>query len=231
MSNRIARRDAAAQTAFEALTLTIGARALVTLASPKRRYQLQLLGRPSNQTLLLSEPVDARGKVGLEGCQLELHVALEHGVCRFSGRLLKVVKAPLSGWLVSVPEQVHYQGRARHLKALFNLPVGIERQVHSAHCDIPSMLLCTELSCTQLLAQSPVSLGSRGDAFFLTLRLSVSGVDQVILISAQLKEAKLLSPGVYEHSFTFYETEDESKVIIAAAVYQQLLTQLGYIDE
>jgi len=184
---------------------------------------------------MVSAPKRSSGysAANLEGVNIKVHIMLEGRICTFMSRVVKILPQPLSYWHLSYPKVIDISNIRKNTRVELRLPVSIEYQDPELAMDhdIPNIVFCTDISMKGVGVEAPSALGKIGAEFFITLRLKVAGVDQMLLTSVILKSCKMTEPGVYAHGFQFQELEDESKVLIAAYVYKEILIKLGYIDE
>ncbi|NRA21649.1 MAG: PilZ domain-containing protein [Oceanospirillaceae bacterium] len=205
------------------------------MVSPRRKLALDLLGFIEGKSLIVSAPKRSAGysAANLEGVIIKVHIMLEGRICTFMSRVIKILPKPLSYWHLSYPKNIEVSNIRKNTRVELKLPVSIEFQDPELALkkDIPNIVFCTDVSMRGVGIDAPSSLGNLGDEFFVTLRLKIVGIDQMLLTSVVLRSCKMSEPGVYTHGFEFQNLEDESKVLIAAYVYKEMLIKLGYVDE
>jgi len=205
------------------------------IVSPRRKLALELVGFIEGKALMVSAPKRSAGysAANLEGVNIKVHIMLEGRICTFMSRIVKILTAPLSYWHLSYPKEIEVSNIRKNTRVDLRLPVSIEYQDQKLAMDndIPNIVFCNDISLKGLGVESPSQLGKIGDEFFITLRLKIAGIDQMLMIPVVLRSAKMSEPGVYIHGFAFQALEDEKRVLIAAYVYKEILLKLGFIDE
>lgn len=205
------------------------------MVSPRRKLTLDLLGFIEGKSLMVSAPKRSAGysAANLEGVIIKVHIMLEGRICTFMSRVIKILPAPFTYWHLSYPKSIEISNIRKNTRVELKLPVSIEYQdpVIALKKEIPNIVYCTDISMKGMGIEAPSALGNLGDEFFVTLRLKLVGVDQMLLTCVVLRSCKMSEPGVFVHGFQFQELEDESKVLIAAYIYKEILVKKGYIDE
>lgn len=202
--------------------------------APKRKLVVELLGFAENKSVMVSAPKKTmKFSAAAEGGAINVHLMLDGRICTFKSRLVKILPQPFDYWHLAYPEEVELHSIRDYSRVLVQLPVSIEYQNVDKARDsvIPNIVLCTDLSMNGVAVEASCSLGDVGEQYFVTFRLAVAGVDQMLLVSCQLRSVKKVEAGVYLHGFEFEDLEDDSKVLIAAYIYQEILMDLGYINE
>ena len=205
------------------------------MVSPRRKLALELLGFIEGKSLMVSAPKRSAGysATNLEGVIIKVHIMLEGRICTFMSRVIKILPAPFSYWHLSYPKNIEVSNIRKNTRVELKLPVSIEYQDPELALkkEIPNIVFCSDVSMKGMGIEAPSALGNPGDEFFVTLRLKLVGIDQMLLTSVVLRSCKMSAPGVFVHGFQFQELEDESKVLIAAYIYKEILVKKGYIDE
>jgi c-di-GMP-binding flagellar brake protein YcgR len=195
----------------------------------------QLLGFHDGKSVVVTsaEKSVARVAASLKGKSFKVHIMSQGLIYTFDSQLLKALTEPYIYWHLQYPKIINVSDIRKNTRVELQLPVAIEYQnlKLAGIRDIPNIVLCTDISLEGIGIDAPLILGEIGDEFFVTLRLQIAGVDQVVLISVQLKSSRMSEQGVYTHGFQFDDLEDENKVLIAAYVYKQALATLGYVND
>ncbi|EPJ45523.1 MAG: hypothetical protein OFPI_36420 [Osedax symbiont Rs2] len=204
------------------------------MVSPRRKIALELLGYIEGKSLLVSVGRKSAGysAKSLEGVMLKVHIMMEGRICTFMSRLIKVIAEPFGCWHLAYPKSFEVSNIRKNIRVSLQLPVSIEFQDQQRGQDfeIPNMVYCTDISLQGLGIEAPQVLGELGDEYFVTMRLTIAGVDQLLLTSLKLRSVKTTASSVVVHGLEFQDNEDETKVLIAAYVYKEMLVKLGYVD-
>ncbi len=208
---------------------------MIETHTPKRRIVTQLLGFHDGHSVVVTstDKMVVKAAASLKGKHVKVHIMSQGQIYTFDSKLIKALTEPYSYWHLQYPKTINVSDIRKNRRVELHLPVAIEYQNTklAGIRDIPNIVLCTDISLEGIAIDAPLILGEIGDEFFITLRLQIAGVDQVVLTSVQLKSARMSEQGVYTHGFQFDDLEDENKVLIAAYVYKQALAALGYIND
>lgn len=195
---------------------------------------MQLIGFIEGKTLIVSPPKKAIGLSvsSLEGANVKVHIMLQSRICTFNSRIVKIMPEPFNYWHLAYPNEIEVSNIRKNTRVELKMPIAIEYKDAqlAAMREIPNIALCTDISMQGIGVEAPCELGKKGDVFSVSMRLSVLGVDQLILTTLALRSAKEIEPGVFQHGFEFLEWDDESKVLAAAYIYRKMLVNLGYLD-
>lgn len=222
-------------TSLKECNLKIGAKVIIELSAPKRKVALQLLGVIEGKSLMLSAPKlkssYAANKV--EGSSANIHIMLPASIVTFVSQVTHVISTPFPYWHIAYPKKIDVSHMHKYESVSIHLPVAIQARdkVLSQHVEIPNIVLCTRLSQCAVVIESPVSLADFGEEYFITLRINISDVDQMLATPVILKSSKEAEPGVFIHQLEFQALADESKVLIAAFLYKKILVEYGYVND
>jgi len=216
------------------LNPSVGSKVVIEMVSPRRKVALELLGYIEGKSLLVSAGRKSAGysAKSLEGVMLKVHIMMEGRICTFMSRLIKVMAEPYGYWHLAYPKSFEVSNIRKNTRVALQLPVSIEfqDQQRAQNFEIPNMVYCTDVSLQGLGIEAPQVLGELGDEYFVTMRLKMAGVDQLLLTSLILRSVKASATGVVIHGLEFQDNEDEAKILIAAYVYREMLVKLGYVD-
>jgi len=216
-------------------TPAIGSKVVIETPSAKQRMVAELIGFHEGASIVVkcTDKAVAKTAVSLQGKSVKAHIMSQGLIYTFESQLIKAQTEPYTYWHLQYPKTINVSGRRKQSGVELKLPVAIEYQDTKLAMlrDIPTIVLCTDMSLEGVVVEAPLILGDIGDEFFITFRLEIAGVDQLVLTSTQLTSASQLEQGVYTHAFQFEDLEDENKVLIAAYVYKQVLATLGYVNE
>lgn len=192
---------------------------------PKGRYSVRLIGIYDQTALIVSAP-KGRKVVLTEGVVLSVKLLIGNRLLSFTTRLLKVQAEPFAHWILAYPKQFESQIFRQHTRVPVHLPVLVDRgDMHQ-----PVSALCVDMSLGGASIEAPVVLASVDESVFLTARVSVAGIDQVILTAAKIRsvmQTENNTLGVFRHGVVLQGLEEETRLVLAGYVYQQWLYESG----
>jgi len=222
-------------TSLKSLNPTVGAKVVLEIQSPKKKIVLQLFGFIEGKTIIVSAPKKSNNYAlsKLEEMELKVHIMFQGRICTFKSRVIKRESKPIAYWHLAYPKQFDVSNIRQNTRIDLQLPVSIEYQNSSLalKTEIPNIVLCTDISLQGLAIEAPIVLGDKGDEFFVTMRLSISDVDQLLLVPVRLRSVRQVEEGVVLHGFEFISLDGENKILLAAYIYKELLVNLGYVNE
>jgi len=212
-----------------------GERLRVECAAPKCRFAAELVGYRVGASVLISAPrAGSRVRRIAEGTPLTVRLMAGNRVCAFTSRLLAIADSPFGYWHLEYPKRVE----VRRIRTSTRVPVRLRVAVDSQDDEclkaaLPCAGLCTDISLHGACIETLQPVAEPGDALFLTLRLGVAGIDQVMLVPALVRNREPMASGEGRFRFgvEFQELEEEAHLTLSAFVYQQFLTETGYIDD
>ncbi|GGK61377.1 flagellar brake protein [Amphritea balenae] len=219
------------------LRLQIGEPVRVEIRSPRGRFTAKLLGYSVNGGVMISAPSANSNVSSLinEGNLANLRMVSGNRICSFTSKILKQYDQPFGYWVLEYPKQINEQRIREHTR----VPVGLMSSVDdhdemSERQDLPVSALCIDISLGGACLQLPRSLGEVGDKFYLTTRVQIGDIDQVLLAPVELRNvhtSSVDSGSLYNHGVKFVDLDEDSRLIIAAFVYQQFLVETGNLDQ
>lgn len=212
-----------------------GERLRVESRSPRCRFAAELVGYRVGASVLISAPRSG-SRVGriAEGTPLTVRLMAGNRVCAFTSRLLSIADSPFGYWHLDYPKAVEVQRIRTGTRVPVRLRVAVDSQDDEAmKVALPCAGLCTDISLQGACIETVQPVAQPGDALFLTLRLRVADIDQVLLVPALVRNQQPASQGSpgFRIGVEFQELEEETRLMLAAFVYQQFLVETGYIDE
>jgi c-di-GMP-binding flagellar brake protein YcgR len=212
---------------------SIGETVSIQFQSPRKRFTLKLLGFKEKGGVIVSAPQGSVNTLNLEGARLTATLMAGNRRCAFVSRLLKAHPSPYPHWHLAYPDTVEYHQVRKYPRIPVNLAVSIDHQdeASSAKLGMPKVLHSQDISLHGMAIDAPCALGKVNDKYFLTLRFQVGGLDQVILLPSILRSIQNIEAGVVLHGMEFDELEEDTRLLITAFVYQQFLTELGYLND
>ncbi len=213
----------------------VGERVRLETRSPRARYAVQLIGFRDGGSVLVSAPRASGGVPPLnEGAPLTARLMAGNWICTFDTRLLKIQSQPYPVWHLEYPAALDVQRVRHHTRVPVNLRVSVDCDEHSTPAAaFPVTALCSDIHVSGACIESSRLLGRVDDKLYITARVSVSGIDHVILAPAivrNLYESEAGSFPVISHGVEFVDLEEDTRLILAGFVYQQHLIETGYLS-
>lgn len=219
------------------LRLQVGEPVRVEIRAPRVKYTAKLLGYAENGGVMISAPPPKNGVPTLinEGNLASLRLISGNRICNFTSKILKQYDQPFSYWLLEYPATIELRQIREHSRIPVNLSCSVDDYDEMAESDgLPANGLCVDISREGVCLQLPYALGSVGDRFYLTTRLQIGDIDQVLLVPVELRNmhnSPAESSSVLNHGFKFLDLDEDTRLIITAFVYQQFLVETGNLDQ
>jgi len=213
-----------------------GERLSIETRAPKARYSASLIGVLDGQSVLITPPKAGQRTALLnEGSQLTVRLMAGNRICAFNSKLVKVQHSPYGYWHLEYPEAVEIRRIRKHTRVPVQLFVSVDSyDDHGGHhAELPCSALCTDISLEGACVEAKQKLGEVGDRLYLTLRINVAGIDQVMLAPVELRNVQPAEGGaakVVSHGIEFLELEEDSRLVLAGFVYQQFLHETGNLE-
>lgn len=219
------------------LRLQIGESVRIEIKSPRGRFTAKLLGYSANTGVFISAPVSGASNTPAlitEGNIVTVRMITGNRICTFQSKILKENDAPFSYWVLEYPRQLDLKLIRRHTRVPVRMMVSIDDHDEMGdRDDLPCSALCVDISLGGVCIRLPRALGVVGDKFYLTTRVQVGDIDQVLLAPIELRNLHAGGDEVgdaYNHGFKFLDLDEDTRLIIAAFVYQQFLVETGNLD-
>lgn len=211
----------------------IGEKVQVETRTPRARYSLQLLGYRENGSLMISAPRNS--KAINEGALVNVRLMSGNFICGFSAKVLKINTSPFPYWHLEYPKDTEVRRIRSHTRVPVNLMVSMDEYEPGSGLerDWPAQVFCSDISLKGAKVQSQSALGKVGDKLFFTSRFKVAGVDQVVLLPAEIRSMATADEGinkVLNHGLEFLEMDEETHLILTGFVYQQFLMETGHLE-
>ncbi len=211
-----------------------GEKIRLEVRSPNQRLMAQLLGYKEYQSVMVSAPRQ-QGVVLHEGTRFTARLMSGNYLCTFESRLLQVQSRPFAYWHLEYPDQVEMQLIRAHTRVPIVLSVRVEP-------DEPGMLMpeesqsaiCRDISLRGAQLESTRPLAQPGEGLFVTARVSVAGIDHLLLLPAVVRSLQQSESGLisaFTQGVEFVDLEEETRLVLAAFVYEQQLIGLGEMEE
>jgi len=218
------------------LRLQIGEPVRVEIRIPRAKYTAKLLGYAENGGIMISAPSSKSGVPTLinEGNLASLRLISGNRICTFTSKILKQYEQPFSYWVLEYPETIELKRIREHSRIPVSLSCSVDDYDEMAESDgLPVNALCVDISREGVCLQLPYALGSIGERYYLTTRLQIGDIDQVLLVPVELRNLHS-SPAemgsLFNHGFKFLDLDEDTRLIITAFVYQQFLVETGNLN-
>ncbi|MDI3325490.1 flagellar brake protein [Pontibacterium granulatum] len=214
----------------------VGEKIQLELRSPVGRISSKLLGYKEGVSLMVSASASGRVPLVKEGQRLTARMITGNYIAAFSSRILKIQNTPFTYWHLEYPQQLEVRRIRKHTRVPVNLKVSLdEYEEGSSVVGVwPCSGFCTDISLVGACVEVSSPLGNVGDRIFVTMRVSVAGIDQVVLAPIVIRNVHQIESepvNVYRHGVEFLELDEDTRLILASFVYQQFLIETGSIDD
>ena len=218
------------------LRMQIGEPVRVEIKAPRARFTAKLLGYAVNGGLIISAPATTSNVPLInEGNIAHLRMIGGNRICSFNCKILKQYELPFGYWILEYPQQVEQQRIREHTRVPVRLMASMDdHDEMSERQDLPASSLCIDISQGGACLQLPRALGEVGDRFYLTTRVQIGDIDQVLLAPVELRNvhSSAAEAGtLYNHGVKFFDLDEDTRLIISAFVYQQFLVETGNLDQ
>lgn len=198
---------------------------------PKGRYSVRLVGVHEQSAVIVTAP-KSRKPILTEGVSLNVKLLCGNTLISFATRLLKARSEPFPHWILAYPSALETVPFRQHTRVPVHLNLLLDKGDADPHAS--QAALCVDISLSGASVESSMALAAVGDSVFLTARVSVAGIDHVILAPAKVRSVMQTESGplkVYRHGLLFEEMEEETRLVLAGYVYQQWLYECGEMHE
>ena len=218
------------------LKTQVGEKLQLELRSPIGRISSKLLGYKEGVSLMVSASASGRVPLVKEGQRLTARMITGNYIAAFSSRVMKIQNTPFTYWHLEYPQQLEVRRIRKHTRVPVNLKVSLdEYEEGSSVVGVwPCSGFCTDISLVGACVEVSSPLGNVGDRIFVTMRVSVADIDQVILAPIVIRNVNQVESepvNVYRHGVEFLELDEDTRLILASFVYQQFLIETGSIDD
>ena len=198
---------------------------------PKGRYSVRLVGVHEHSAVIVTAP-KSRKPLLTEGVSLNVKLLCGNTLISFNTRLLKSRSEPFPHWILAYPITLDTVPFRQHTRVPVHLNLLLDKGDADPHTS--QNALCVDISLSGASVESPSALATVGDSVYLTARVSVAGIDHVILTPAKVRSVMQTESGtlkVYRHGLIFEEMEEETRLVLAGYVYQQWLYECGELHD
>jgi len=205
--------------------------------SPRGRFTTRLVCYKEGGSLMVTASASSgREPVLTEGQRLTGCLLCGNHIAAFSPGILKVHNTPFAYWHLEYPQQLEVRRIRQHTRVPVNLKVSLDEYEEGTILTgvWPCSGFCTDLSLQGACVEVSAPLGKVGDKLYLTVRVTVADIDQVILAPVMIRnlvQTEGTPASVYRHGVEFLELDEDTRLILASFVYQQFLVETGHIDD
>jgi c-di-GMP-binding flagellar brake protein YcgR len=209
-----------------------GERLRVESRSPRSRFVSELIGYRAGNSVLISAPRATALAGGVSvGSQLTVRLMAGNRICAFSTRLQRINTQPFAYWHLEYPAEVEVRRIRSSTRVPVRLKVALDSEDDSSpvRAGLPCAGLCTDISLQGACIETLGLIGQSDDKLFITLRIALAGIDQVLLVPAVIRSVQGLATG-YRYGVQFLELEEDGRLMLAGFVYQQMLLETGHLE-
>ncbi|MEH6824452.1 MAG: flagellar brake protein [Motiliproteus sp.] len=220
------------QLRFDDLRLAVGERIRLETASPRGRFSVRYLGAYSEHCLMVTLPIlNGAEKPIKEGTSITLRLIALNRACAFKTKLLKVQRVPVPMLFLDYPDAVEAVLVRKAPRVNSQLIVSVD-EADSGHFGSgwPRQALCCDISLHGARIEASDQLGEVGDRLYITARVRVGEVDQVLLVEGLIRNLEEVEDGFSEgfrmvHGLELVGMDEETQLILTGFVYQQMLRE------
>lgn len=199
----------------------------LSLSLPKVNYTCRYIGLVEDQGVMVSSPT-ARRIALTEGSPLQAKLLAGNTVINFQSRLLKIHYDPFPYWVLTYPSTIQTQMFRKQTRVPLHIKVLIDKGEEDP---VPSRAaVCADISLHGASVESTYPLAEQGETVYMTARVDVAGLEQIIMVSAKVKS--VIQSGsqqikLYHHNIEFLDLDAETQLVLAGFVFQQWLYESG----
>lgn len=220
------------QLPFDELKLAVGERVKLESVSQRGRYTARYLGSYPERCLMISAPVNNGVAVSLkQGSTVRLRLIALNRACAFSCRVLKVTTSPVPMLFLEHPGEIETVLVRKFARVSSQLIVSVdEAEAGQFGSGWPRQALCCDISLQGARIEAGDQLGEVGDRLFITSRVQVGEVEQVMMIEGIIRNLEEVEDSFNDgfrmvHGMEFTGLDEEGLLILTGFVYQQMLQE------
>ena len=220
------------QLPFDELKLAVGERVRLETVSQRGRYTVRYLGAYPDRCLMVSVPVIHGTPINIkEGASVRLRLIALNRACAFTSRVIKVQSSPVPMLMLEYPREVEAVLVRKAPRVNSPLIVSVD-EADPGHFGSgwPRQALCCDISLHGARIEAGDQLGEVGDGLYITARVQVGEVDQVMLVEGTIRNLEEVEDSFNDgfrmiHGLEFTGLDEEAQLILAGFVYQQMLRE------
>ena len=220
------------QLPFDELKLAVGDRVRLETSTPRGRFSVRYLGAYPERCLMVTMPVvNGIDKPIKEGMQVTLRLIALNRACAFKVRMVKAQATPVPMLFLSYPDKVEAVLVRKAPRANTQVIVSVdESETGNFGSGWPRQALCCDISLHGARVEASDQLGEIGDGLFVTARVRVGEVDQVLMVEGIIRNLEEIEDSFSQgfrmvHGLEFVGLDEETQLILAGFVYQQMLRE------
>ncbi|MFT5722863.1 MAG: hypothetical protein ACI9W6_003202 [Motiliproteus sp.] len=220
------------QLRFDDLRLAVGERIRLETTLPRGRFSVCYLGAYAERCLMVTMPL-ARGadKQLKEGATMTLRLIALNRACAFKTRLIRTQTLPVPMLFLGYPDTVEAVVVRKAPRVNTQVIVSVD-EADPGHFGSgwPRQALCCDLSLQGARIEASDQLGEIGDRLYVTARVRVGNIDQVLLVEGLICNMEEIEDSFSDgfrmvHGLEFRGMDEETQLILTGFVYQQLLRE------
>lgn len=217
---------------FDDLRLAVGERIRLETSAPRGRFSVCYLGAYSERCLMVTMPV-LRGaeKQIKEGAAITLRLIALNRACAFKTKLIRAQTLPVPMLFLGYPDAVEAVLVRKAPRVNTQVIVSVD-EAEAGHFGSgwPRQALCCDLSLHGARIEASDQLGEIGDRLYVTARVRVGEVDQVLLVEGVIRNMEEVEDSFSDgfrmvHGLEFMAMDEETQLILTGFVYQQMLRE------
>jgi len=220
------------QLRFDELKLSVGERVRLETVSPRGRFSVRYLGAYSDRCLMVSVPVvNGTDKPLKEGVPVTLRLIALNRACAFKARVLRSQSTPVPMLFLDYPAAVEAVLVRKAPRVNSQVIISVDEAVPGNFgSGWPRPALCCDISLHGARIEASDQLGEVGDRLYVTARVRVGEVDQVLLVEGVIRNLEEVEDSFSDgfrmvHGIEFLDMDEETQLILTGFVYQQMLRE------
>ena len=222
------------QLQFDELRFPVGETVRLELRSPKARYSVFYIGHLRGRSLLLSMPHKKGKTLSLpDGASVTVRLIASNRACAFSSRIQRSQMTPFPMLCLDYPTSVEAVLVRKAPRVGARLIVSLDEiEEGSLGGGWPRQAMCSDISLHGARLEAGDMLGEIGEQVYITARMKVGEVDQLLLTRCVIRNLEDLEDpytGSYRiiHGVEFVDMDEESQLTLSGFVFQQMLKEQG----
>lgn len=220
------------QLRFDELKLAVGERIRLETATPRGRFSVCYLGAYSERCLMVTVPVvNGTDKPIKEGTPVTLRLIALNRACAFKTRVLRTQTSPVPMVFLDYPAVVEAVLVRKAPRVNSQVIVSVD-EADSGHFGSgwPRQALCCDISLHGARVEASDQLGEVGDRLYVTARVRVGEVEQVLLVEGVIRNMEEIEDSFSAgfrmvHGLEFVAMDEETQLVLTGFVYQQMLRE------
>lgn len=218
------------------LAPSVGEQLRLEVRAPNQKLAVRLLGYREPTSLLVSAPrIPPNGAAVHQGTRMMARLMVGDYLCTFETRLMQVQTRPFSYWHLEYPARIDCRRIRKAARIPINLSVRVEKSdMGFDAAEGAQAAICRDISLQGGCLETSRPLAQSGERLFVTVRVSVAGMDHLLLLPALVRNVQQQETGtvpVFSQGVEFVDLEEDTRLVLAGFVYEQQLLAAGLIGE